>query len=32
MLGNADLDAFLNDEKLKRAVGMTIIFAEEKSK
>lgn len=25
MLGNADLDAFLNDEKLKRTVGMTVI-------
>lgn len=25
MLGNADLDSFLADEKLKRAVGMTVI-------
>ncbi|SFX69781.1 DUF86 domain-containing protein [Ruminococcus sp. XPD3002] len=25
MLGNADLDSFLVDEKLKRAVGMTVI-------
>lgn len=25
MLGAADLNAFLNDEKLKRAVGMTVI-------
>lgn len=25
MLGDTDLNAFLNDEKLKRAVGMTVI-------
>ncbi len=25
MLGDADLEAFLADEKLKRAVGMTVI-------
>ena len=25
MLGNTDLPAFLDDEKLKRAVGMTVI-------
>lgn len=25
MLGDTDLDAFLNDEKLKRALGMTVI-------
>ena len=25
MLGTADLKAFLSDEKLKRAVGMTVI-------
>ena len=25
MLGNTELDAFLSDEKLKRAVGMTVI-------
>ena len=25
MLGDADLEAFLEDEKLKRAVGMTVI-------
>lgn len=25
MLGDTDLDAFLKDEKLKRALGMTVI-------
>ena len=25
MLGDTDLDAFLSDEKLKRAIGMTVI-------
>lgn len=25
MLGDTDLEAFLSDEKLKRAVGMTVI-------
>lgn len=25
MLGDTDLDAFLGDEKLKRALGMTVI-------
>ena len=25
MLGTSDLDAFLRDEKLKRAIGMTVI-------